>query len=63
MIYWIERMTLFETHRHIEHIVFLVFYLKKLCVLCVYVFQIKIKSCVGTIELHKSCHLPFFLAS
>ena len=35
--------TFFETHRHIEHIVFDVFFIRKtskyLCVLCVYVFQ------------------------
>ena len=34
-------MTFFETHRHIVHIAFDVFFFKKLCVLCVYVFQKK----------------------
>ena len=39
-------MTFFETHRHIEHIDFNLFFFKKLCVLCVYVFQKKVIQCV-----------------
>ena len=35
-------MTFFETHRHMEHIVFIVKIHLKLCVPCAYVFQKKI---------------------
>ena len=38
----IPYMTFFETHRHIEHIDFMIKIHLKLCVLCVYVFQKKI---------------------
>ena len=56
-------MIFFETHRHIEHIVFIIkICLKiclKLCVLCVYVFQKKLlciklrKDLVENTQVHQ----------